>query len=40
MQQIFFEGCCVYLLNHLPVEDQVVRGARYAIQFEREEIWP
>ena len=32
MQQIFFEGCCVYLLNHLPVEDQVVRGARY-LQF-------
>ena len=29
IQQMFFEGCCVYLLNHLPVEDQVVWDARY-----------
>ena len=36
MQQIFFEGCCVYLLNHLPVKDQVVRGARY-LQFSLKE---
>ena len=28
----FLEGCCVYLLNHIPVEDQVVRDAGY-LQF-------
>ena len=32
----FFEGCCVYLLNHLPVKDQVVRDARY-LQFSLKE---
>ena len=32
----FFEGCCVYLLNHLPVEDQVARDARY-LQFSLKE---
>ena len=36
MQQIFFEGCCVYLLNHLPVKDQVVRDAIY-LQFSLKE---
>ena len=41
MQKKFLEGCCVYLLNHLPVEDQVIRDARYLqLKFEREEIWP
>ena len=30
----FLEGCCVYLLNHLPVE--VVRDARY-LQFSLKE---
>ena len=30
------EGCCVYLLNHLPVEDQVERDARY-LQFSLKE---
>ena len=32
----FLEGCCVYLLNHLPVEDQVVWDARY-LQFSLNE---
>ena len=35
----FLEGCCVYLLNHLPVEDQVVRDARY-LQFSLKEKKP
>lgn len=25
----FLQSCCVYLLNHLPIEDQVVKDARY-----------
>ena len=32
----FLEGCCIYLVNHLPVEDQVVRDARY-LQFSLKE---
>ena len=32
----FLEGCCVYLLNHVPVEDQVLRDAIY-LQFSLKE---
>ena len=32
----FLEGCCIYLLNHLPVKDQVLRDARY-LQFSLKE---
>ena len=26
------EGCCVYLLNHLPVEDEVVRYLQFSLK--------
>ena len=29
-------GCCTYLINHLPMENQVVRDTRY-LQFSKNE---